>query len=133
MSQNIVSMQKEIITNSRTSFIGVLGRSNDFISHEREEKVHNLENEVTNKERIVLGKNEEIDKYKEIITNLENRVRELEVDVTEYFFGMFGLTSCEISSKFCWQAFKKLKNNNEETDGRIITIYKSVMEDDLGT
>jgi hypothetical protein len=46
---------------------------------------------------------------------------------------MFGLTAREISSKFCWQAFKKLKNNNEETDGRIITIYKSVMEDDLGT
>lgn len=46
---------------------------------------------------------------------------------------MFGLTAREISSKFCWQAFKKLKNNNEETDGKIITIYKSVMEDDLGT
>ncbi|RGB36623.1 hypothetical protein C1646_666840 [Rhizophagus diaphanus] len=57
--------------------------SNNFISRELEEKVHNLENEVTNKERIIPGKNEEINKYKEIITNLEKRVRELEIDVTE--------------------------------------------------
>ncbi|PKY42955.1 hypothetical protein RhiirA4_456856 [Rhizophagus irregularis] len=42
---------------------------------ELDEKIHNLETEVANKERVITSD-------KEAITDLENRIRELEVDVT---------------------------------------------------
>ncbi|PKC54744.1 hypothetical protein RhiirA1_476751 [Rhizophagus irregularis] len=58
------------------------GECNNTISRElEEEKLRKIETEVKEKERIISNKDEEIDKYKETTTNLENRIRESEVDV----------------------------------------------------
>ncbi|PKB95437.1 hypothetical protein RhiirA5_436723 [Rhizophagus irregularis] len=48
-----------------------------------------VETEAADIERIISTKDKEIEKYKEKITNLENRIRELEVYVVKLITGKF--------------------------------------------
>ncbi|PKB93219.1 hypothetical protein RhiirA5_441979, partial [Rhizophagus irregularis] len=80
---------------------------NNTISRElEEEKLRRIETEVKEKERIITNKDEEIDKYKETITNLENRKsqgsREEKGDVSDVSIKCIGI-------KCSWYIFIKGK------------------------